>query len=44
MVILSFAGYLVTILSARMLARRRDNLDLFCKRPQRVLWAAVCRL
>jgi len=31
-IILAFAGYLVTFLSARMLARRRDKLDLVNKR------------
>ncbi len=31
-VVLAFAGYLVTFLSARMLARRRDKLDLVNKR------------
>ncbi len=31
-IILAFAGYLVTFLSARMLARRRDKLDLVNRR------------
>ncbi len=31
-VVLAFAGYLVTFMSARMLARRRDKLDLVNKR------------
>jgi hypothetical protein len=31
-IILAFAGYLITFLSARMLARRRDKLDLVNKR------------
>ncbi len=31
-VILAFAGYLITSLSAHMLARRRDKLDLVNKR------------
>src|SRR5271166_2765627 len=31
-IILAFAGYLVTFLSARMLERRRDKLDLVNKR------------
>ena len=31
-IILAFAGYLVTFLSARMLARRRDKLRLVNKR------------
>src|SRR5208337_4335332 len=31
-VILAFAGYMATFMSARMLARRRDKLDLVNKR------------
>jgi hypothetical protein len=31
-VILAFAGYMATFMSARMLARRRDTLDLVNKR------------
>ena len=31
-VVLAFAGYLVTFLSARMVARRRDKLELVNKR------------
>ena len=31
-IILAFSGYLITFLSARMLARRRDKLDLVNKR------------
>ena len=43
-VVLAFAGYLVTFLSARMLARRRDKLRPGQQAAQRILRASLCCL